>query len=75
LTRWWHCGASEWTSRDIREMMPLLLAESRSLDPSFLPNTYTLEDRVAKLQWPTRVSSALSAGLTLLALLLAAVGL
>jgi macrolide transport system ATP-binding/permease protein len=63
------------TSRDIREMKPLLRAAVGSFDPSFLPNTYTLEDRVAELQWDTRVSSALSAGLGLLALLLAAVGL
>src|SRR5262249_55012979 len=34
-----------------------------------------MEDEIARDQWPTRVSSALSSGLGLLALLLAAVGL
>ncbi len=63
------------TSRDIREMKPLLQAEVRALDPNFLPNIYTLEDLVAEFQISTRISSALASGLGLLALLLAAVGL
>ncbi|HEV2666964.1 MAG TPA: FtsX-like permease family protein, partial [Blastocatellia bacterium] len=63
------------TSHDIGEMKPLLRAEARALDPSFLPNTYTLEEVVAERQSATLFASALAAGLGLLALLLAAVGL
>ncbi|MGH9853273.1 MAG: ABC transporter permease [Blastocatellia bacterium] len=63
------------TTRDAGEMKPLLRAEARALDPSVLLNTRALEDEVAEQKWPTRVASALSAGLGLLALLLAAVGL
>lgn len=62
-------------SRAAGEMKPLLQAEARALDPSVLLNMRSLEDEVAEQKWPTRVASALSAGLGLLALLLAAVGL
>ncbi len=63
------------TSRSPAEMKPLLRAEARALDPNVLLNTHSLEDEVAQQKWPTRVASALSAGLGLFALLLAAVGL
>jgi len=63
------------TTRDLEEMKPLLRAAARVSDKSFLPNTYTLEDVVAHRQSATRVSSALSSALGLLALLLAAIGL
>ncbi|MGH9751335.1 MAG: ADOP family duplicated permease, partial [Blastocatellia bacterium] len=63
------------TSRDAGEVKPLLRAEARSLDPNVLLNMRALEDEVAEQKWPTRVASALAAGLGLLALLLAAVGL
>jgi putative ABC transport system permease protein len=60
---------------DAREMKSLLRAEARALDPSVVLNTFDMEDEIAREQLPTRVSSALSSGLGLLALLLAAVGL
>jgi predicted permease len=63
------------TSRGAEEMKPLLRAEARALDPSVLLNTSALHDEIEQQQWPTRIASALSAGLGLLALLLAAVGL
>jgi predicted permease len=63
------------TSHSAEEMKPLLRAEARALDPSVLLNTYALHDEIEQQQWPTRIASALSAGLGLLALLLAAVGL
>jgi len=63
------------TSRTLGEMKPLLRAEARALDPNVLLNTHSLEDEMAQQKWPTRVASALAAGLGLLALLLAAVGL
>ena len=63
------------TSRDAGEMKPLLRAEARTLDPSVLLNTYPLEDEIAQQQSATRIASRLAAGLGLLALLLAAVGI
>jgi predicted permease len=63
------------TDRAPAEMKPLLRAEARALDPNVLLSIHVLEDVVASRQGPTRMASALSAGLGLLALLLAAVGL
>jgi len=63
------------TSRALGEMKPMLRSEARVLDPGVLLDMRSLEEEVVQQKWPTRVASALSAGLGLLALLLAAVGL
>jgi putative ABC transport system permease protein len=63
------------TDRAPAEMKPLLRAAARALDPSVLLNTDDLDYVVARRRDPTRLASALSSGLSLLALLLAAVGL
>src|SRR5262245_11387975 len=63
------------TTRDPEEMKTLLRAEARAVDPSVVLKTNTSEDEIARQQWPTRLASALSTGLGMLALLLAAVGL
>jgi ABC-type antimicrobial peptide transport system permease subunit len=63
------------TTRDAEEMKSLLRAEARALDPNISLNMRSLEEGVAQQSWPTRVTSALSTGLGLFALLLAAVGL
>ena len=56
-------------------LTPLLRGEARALDARVLLDITVLEDEVARQQWASRVASALSASLGLLALLLAAVGL
>ncbi len=63
------------TTRDPAEMKPLLRTEARALDPNVLLNARPLEDEVAQQNWPTRTASAMSTGLGLLALFLAAMGL
>jgi macrolide transport system ATP-binding/permease protein len=63
------------TARDAEEMKPLLRAEARAVDPNVVLNISAPEDERARQLWPTRVTSAFSTGLGLLALLLAAVGL
>ena len=63
------------TTRAAEEMMPALRAEARALDASAILNVYSVEDEIARQQFPTRLSSALSACLGLFALLLATVGL
>ncbi len=63
------------TTRDAEAMKSLLRAEARALDPNISLNMRSLEEEVARQSWPTRVASALSTGLGLFALLLAAVGL
>jgi len=63
------------TAHDSGEMKRLLRAEARALDPSILLDTDALEDEIARQQSPTRIASRLAAGLGLLALLLAALGL
>jgi putative ABC transport system permease protein len=63
------------TDRAPAEMKPLLLAEARALDPNVLLSIRVMDDRIANLQGPTRMASALSSILGLFALLLAAVGL
>jgi predicted permease len=59
------------------EMQSLVRAEARALDETLLVQTYTLEDDIARSGQvaSARLASMLSAGLALLALLLAAVGL
>jgi len=63
------------TDRAPAEMKPLLRAEARALDPNVLLSIRDMEDLVASRQGPTRMASALSFGLGMLALLLAAVGI
>ena len=63
------------TDRAPAEMKPLLRATARALDTSVLLATNDLDYVVARRQGPTRIAAALSSGLALLALLLAAVGL
>lgn len=63
------------TTRDTEEMKTLLRAEARAVDQNVMLKTYSSKDEIALQQWPTRLASALSTGLGLLALLLAAVGL
>jgi predicted permease len=63
------------TDRAPAEMTPLLRATAQSLDPSVALDTSDLDYVIARRQGPTRLASALSSGLSLLALLLAAVGL
>ncbi len=62
-------------TRDAGQMKRLLRAEARALDSSVLLSTNALEDEIVQQQSATRVASRLAAGLGLLALLLAAVGL
>jgi len=63
------------TDRAPAEMEPLLRANARALDSKVLVYTSDLDYVVARTQGPTRMASAVSSGLGLLALLLAAVGL
>jgi macrolide transport system ATP-binding/permease protein len=63
------------TDRAPAEMKPMLQAQARALDPSVLLNIDDLDYVIARRQGPTRMASAVSSGLGLLALLLAAVGL
>jgi macrolide transport system ATP-binding/permease protein len=63
------------TARDAEEMKPLLRAEARGVDPNVILKISAPEDEIVRQMWPTRVTSAFSTGLGLLALLLAAVGL
>jgi macrolide transport system ATP-binding/permease protein len=63
------------TDRAPAEMEPLLRAKARALDPNVLLYANDLDYVVARAQGPTRLASALSSGLGLLALLLAAMGI
>jgi putative ABC transport system permease protein len=63
------------TDRAPAEMEPLLRAKARALDPNVLLYASDLDYVVARAQLPTRLASALSSGIGLLALLLAAVGI
>src|SRR5262249_29577608 len=63
------------TDRAPMEMEPLLRAKSRALDPNVLLYASDLDYVIARAQGPTRLASALSSGIGLLALLLAAVGI
>ena len=65
------------TSGDAREMASLAQAEIRALDPTPWVTTSSLEEKIANSESAniTRVASMLSAGLGLLALVLAAVGI
>jgi predicted permease len=63
------------TDRAPAEMAPLLRAKARALDPNVLVYANDLDCVVYRMQGPARIASAVSSGLGLLALLLAAVGL
>jgi hypothetical protein len=65
------------TSRDATEMKPLVREATRLLDPNVFVETYTLEEDIAGQGRvvSARIALRLAAGLGLLALLLAAVGL
>lgn len=65
------------TSGDAKEMVPLVRAEARALDPAAWAAAYPLEKRITDSEEyrVTLVGAAVSAGIGLLALLLAAVGL
>jgi putative ABC transport system permease protein len=63
------------TDRAPAEMEPLLRAKARALDPNVLLYANDLDYVLARAQGPTRLASALSSGIGLLALLLAAVGI
>ena len=65
------------TSRDAKEMVPTVRAAARDLDPTLFLQTSSMEERIAssELVRIARWASMVSAGLGLLALLLAALGL
>ena len=65
------------TSRDAKEMAPLVRVAARALDPTLFLQTSSMEERTAssELVRSARGASVISAGLGLLALLLAALGL